>query len=103
MRGNIFTWPRAISFSSASTGIVVGLAGSILGTDDGGTTWTRLRTGLPKGRIGRVGVSISPANPQRVYAQVEQIPEIVESIMDRRQPEGVTPPALMKGFPVEWD
>ena len=30
-------------------------------------------------------------------------PEIVEGILDGRQPEGVTLPALMKGFPVEWD
>jgi hypothetical protein len=29
-------------------------------------------------------------------------PEIVEGIMDGRQPEGVTLPALMKGFPVAW-
>ena len=30
-------------------------------------------------------------------------PEIVEAIMDGRQPEGMTLPALMKGFPVEWE
>jgi hypothetical protein len=30
-------------------------------------------------------------------------PEIVEAIVDGRQPEAVTLPALMKGFPVEWD
>ena len=45
--------------------------GGMIKTTDGGTTWTRLRTGLPKGRVGRVGVSISAANPMRVYAQVE--------------------------------
>ncbi len=28
--------------------------------------------------------------------------EIVEAILDGRQPEEVTLPALMKGFPVEW-
>ena len=30
-------------------------------------------------------------------------PEIVEAIMDGRQPEGVTLPVLMRGFPVEWE
>ena len=30
-------------------------------------------------------------------------PEIVEAIMDGRQPEGMTLPGLMKGFPVEWE
>ena len=30
-------------------------------------------------------------------------PDIVEAILDERQPEGMTLPALMKPFPVEWD
>ena len=30
-------------------------------------------------------------------------PEIVEAIVDGRQPEEVTLPGLMKGFPVEWE
>ena len=30
-------------------------------------------------------------------------PEIVEAILDGRQPKGLTLPALMKGLPVEWD
>jgi hypothetical protein len=30
-------------------------------------------------------------------------PELVEAIMDGRQPEWATLPALMKGFPVEWE
>ena len=29
-------------------------------------------------------------------------PNIVEAILDGRQPEGMTLPALMKPFPVEW-
>lgn len=29
-------------------------------------------------------------------------PDIVEAILDGRQPEGVILPALMKGLPVEW-
>jgi len=37
---------------------------------DGGETWTRLSDGLPK-LMGKIGVSVSPANPDRLYAIVE--------------------------------
>jgi photosystem II stability/assembly factor-like uncharacterized protein len=37
---------------------------------DGGDTWKRLNDGLPK-LMGKIGVSVSPANPDRVYAIVE--------------------------------
>ena len=30
-------------------------------------------------------------------------PEIVEAILDGRQPEGMTLPSLMEQFPVEWE
>ena len=40
---------------------------------DGGDTWTELtfNPGMPKGLIGKIGVSVSPANSQRVYANIE--------------------------------
>jgi photosystem II stability/assembly factor-like uncharacterized protein len=38
---------------------------------DGGDSWTRLKEGLPKGLWGRAGVTISPANPDRVWAMIE--------------------------------
>ncbi len=40
---------------------------------DGGDTWTDLShaPGLPKGVEGRVAVTLSPANPERVWAMVE--------------------------------
>lgn len=40
---------------------------------DGGATWTELtkNPGLPAGVWGKVGVSVSPVDPQRVYAIVE--------------------------------
>ena len=40
---------------------------------DGGETWTEItrNPGLPSGLIGRIGVAVSPANPNRVYAIVE--------------------------------
>ncbi len=38
---------------------------------DGGTTWTEINTGLPKTELGRIGLAISPANPEIIYAIVE--------------------------------
>ena len=40
---------------------------------DGGETWTEItrRPGLPTGLIGRIGVALTAANPNRVYALVE--------------------------------
>jgi photosystem II stability/assembly factor-like uncharacterized protein len=38
---------------------------------DGGQTWKRLRKGLPKGNIGRIGLAIAPSDPDRVYALLE--------------------------------
>ncbi|RME36271.1 MAG: glycosyl hydrolase [Planctomycetota bacterium] len=38
---------------------------------DGGDTWKPLTKGLPEGIKGRIGVAVSPANPQRVWALVE--------------------------------
>ncbi len=38
---------------------------------DGGTTWTRVRTGLPSGDLGRIGLAMSPADPDVVYAVIE--------------------------------
>ncbi len=37
---------------------------------DGGDSWTRLSGGLPS-LMGKIGVSVSPANPDRVFAIVE--------------------------------
>ncbi len=39
---------------------------------DGGTTWKQLKGhGLPEGILGRIGVTVSGANPNRVYAAIE--------------------------------
>jgi photosystem II stability/assembly factor-like uncharacterized protein len=46
--------------------------GGIYRTTDGGDNWKKLSGGLPAGTmIGRIAVSVSRANPKRVYAQVE--------------------------------
>ncbi len=40
---------------------------------DGGDTWTDIthNQGLPKGVLGRIGLAVSPANPERVWALIE--------------------------------
>jgi photosystem II stability/assembly factor-like uncharacterized protein len=41
---------------------------------DGGDTWTKLGgTGWPTGILGKIGVAVSAANPNRVYALVEAL------------------------------
>ncbi len=38
---------------------------------DGGATWNKLTSGLPSGELGRIGMDISPVNPDVLYAMVE--------------------------------
>lgn len=38
---------------------------------DGGITWDTLSNGLPAGDKGRIGLSISPVNPDHIYAIIE--------------------------------
>ncbi|MEW5918233.1 MAG: glycosyl hydrolase, partial [Gemmatimonadota bacterium] len=38
---------------------------------DGGKTWTKVNTGLPNEELGRIGIAISPVNPDSLYALVE--------------------------------
>ncbi|MGB9430299.1 MAG: glycosyl hydrolase, partial [Gammaproteobacteria bacterium] len=38
---------------------------------DGGDTWTRLTTDIPKPPVGRISLAVAPSNPERVYALIE--------------------------------
>lgn len=38
---------------------------------NGGNEWKKLESGLPKEELGRIGLAVSPANPEVVYAIVE--------------------------------
>jgi len=38
---------------------------------DGGETWREINSGLPKGEMGRIGIAVSPVDPNYVYAIVE--------------------------------
>jgi len=40
-------------------------------TTDGGATWKKLKSGLPGGDVGGIGLAISPVNPDVVYAIIE--------------------------------
>ncbi|MDX1449969.1 MAG: glycosyl hydrolase, partial [Acidimicrobiia bacterium] len=42
-------------------------------SDDGGESWKQLRTGLPDGPLGKIGLAISPQQPDIVYATIETI------------------------------
>jgi photosystem II stability/assembly factor-like uncharacterized protein len=50
-----------------------GPGGGIFKSTDGGDTWNELtkNPGLPKGMVGKIGITVSPANPDRVWAIVE--------------------------------
>lgn len=46
-------------------------------TTDGGDTWKELsfNPGIPRNPLGRIGITVSPANPRRLYATIESPPE----------------------------
>lgn len=52
-----------------------GWSSGIYKTTNGGTTWTKLTNGLPTEEMGRIGLAISPTNPQVLYAFIDMVPE----------------------------
>ncbi|MEO6589135.1 MAG: glycosyl hydrolase [Pyrinomonadaceae bacterium] len=61
-------WQRRRHFYTQVSG---GPESAIYKSTDGGNTWTKLRSGLPPGDLGRIGLSVSPADTNVVYATVE--------------------------------
>jgi photosystem II stability/assembly factor-like uncharacterized protein len=53
------------------TGIGGGNESAIYRSLDSGATWQKIMKGLPSDNIGRVGMAISPANPDLLYALVQ--------------------------------
>jgi photosystem II stability/assembly factor-like uncharacterized protein len=47
-----------------------GAMSGLFKSTDGGTTWDKMKEGLPK-EFGKAGISVSRANPERVYAVLE--------------------------------
>ncbi len=54
-----------------SISVMGGDESGIYKTTDGGTTWKRLEGGLPQKMVGRIGMALSPVDPDRLYAVVE--------------------------------
>ncbi|HEY0658754.1 MAG TPA: hypothetical protein VGD05_09780, partial [Pyrinomonadaceae bacterium] len=61
-------WQRRRHFYTLVNG---GPESALYKSTDGGNTWTKLRSGLPPGDLGRIGIDISPVNPNVVYATIE--------------------------------
>jgi len=53
------------------TGVYGGPESGIYRTLDYGVTWEKLTKGLPSENVGRIGLSISPVNPDVLYAIIE--------------------------------
>ncbi len=45
---------------------------AIYRSEDGGETWTKLEEGLPDGNLGKIGLALSPQNPDIIYAAIER-------------------------------
>jgi len=45
--------------------------GGIYRSKDGGETWEKLSGGLPTGMVGKIDLTVSPPNPDRVWALIE--------------------------------
>ena len=58
-------WPWFFKSGGPSSGMYI--------THDGGENWKKMtdKEGLPKGDLGRMGLAISPSNPNKVYALIE--------------------------------
>src|SRR6266849_2840005 len=48
-----------------------GPEGAIYKSTDAGKTWNKLKEGLPKEDMGRIGLALAPHNPRVVYATIE--------------------------------
>ena len=40
-------------------------------SEDGGKTWRKIKAGLPRGNMGKIGLAISPQQPDVIYAAIE--------------------------------
>ena len=49
--------------------------GGFYKSTDGGETWAKGTNGLPSGLIGKANLAVSAANPQRIYALIEALPD----------------------------
>jgi photosystem II stability/assembly factor-like uncharacterized protein len=62
------TWQRHRNVAAYMGG---GPGTGIHGSTDGGETWTQFKKGLPGSNMGKIGLAISPQNPDVLYAAIE--------------------------------
>ena len=62
------TWQRHRTVAALMGG---GPESGLHRSEDGGDNWTKLTNGLPKSNMGKIGITISPQNPDVVYAAIE--------------------------------
>lgn len=62
------TWDRHRTIAAFMGG---GPGSGLHRSRDGGETWTKLKTGLPKSNLGKIGIAISPQQPDVIYAAIE--------------------------------
>lgn len=62
------TWDRHRTVAALMGG---GPGSGIHRSDDGGNTWRKLTNGLPSSNMGKIGITISPQQPDVVYAAIE--------------------------------
>jgi hypothetical protein len=84
-----------------------GVESAIYKTLDGGQTWKKLAGGLPQGeKVGRIGLAISPSNPETVYAFIdnqEARPEVKKPAGKKSAPQsGISVDSLMKMSPADF-
>ena len=76
---------RRLAWQMVSGGKGSGLYKSL----DGGETWTRMEKGLPK-ELGKMGITVSRANPNRVFAVIESDTEKEQGGVFRSDDAGKT-------------
>ncbi|MEK6153823.1 glycosyl hydrolase [Flavobacteriaceae bacterium 3-367] len=62
------TWDRHRTVAAYMGG---GPESGIHKSTDGGETWTKLTEGIPKSNLGKIGLALSPFDPNVVYAAIE--------------------------------
>lgn len=62
------TWDRHRTVAAYMGG---GPGSGIHRSVDGGESWTKLETGLPRSTMGKIGIALSPQNPDVIYAAIE--------------------------------
>ncbi len=62
------TWDRHRTVAAYMGG---GPGSGIHKSTDGGETWTKLTTGIPKVRLGKIGLAMNPFNNDMIYAAIE--------------------------------